>query len=102
MDFLSLAEKEKKESINTTGLNSARASPIQAEHARARAHADVFAQRPLTVRTTHKDSSLLYLCLTDISSETPSLSILFNPRSPSVNGDRPSSGELVLAGIGSD
>jgi hypothetical protein len=68
-------------------------------NAPANARTGIFAQKPLAVRTTCKDSSLLYLYLTDIFSKTPPLSIIYNPRSPTVDGDRPSSGELVLAGI---
>jgi hypothetical protein len=99
MDFLSLEEKEKgKASTVLCSIQLEQAHDMR--NAPARARSSVFAEKPLAVRTTSKDSSLLYLCLTDISSNTPPLSILYNPRSPTVDGDRPSSGELVLAGIG--
>jgi hypothetical protein len=101
MDFLSLAEKEKVKA--STILGSIQPDPAHdKQNASARARAGVFAQKSLVVRTTRKGSSLLYLCLTDISSKTPPLSILYNSRSPTVDGDRPSSGELVLAGIDND
>jgi hypothetical protein len=93
--FPKSGRKRKRKSINNDGLNLARASPIQAERART----GVFAERPLAVRTTRKYSSLLFLCLTDISNKTHPLSILYNPRPSIVDGDRPSSGELILAGI---
>jgi hypothetical protein len=93
--FPKSGRKRKRKSINSDGLNLDRASPIQAERART----GIFAQRPLTVRRTRKYSSLLFLCLTDISSKTHPLSILYNPRPSIVDGDRPSSGELILAGI---
>jgi hypothetical protein len=43
MDFLSLAEKRKRKSVNRDGLNLARVSPIQADRARACARAGGFA-----------------------------------------------------------
>jgi hypothetical protein len=49
MNFLSLAEKEKGETINNNGLNLARASPRQAKHAHARTRVARFAQRTLAI-----------------------------------------------------
>jgi hypothetical protein len=99
MDFQSLVEKEKEK--RSTVLGSIQPEPAQYRQNAPRAPALASLHRdPLAVRTTRKDSSLLYLCLTDISSKTPPLSILYNPRPSVVDGDRPSFSKLILARIG--
>jgi hypothetical protein len=90
--------KRKRKSTNSNGLNLTRSGPRQVErvHARPRCH---FAQRSLVVGKTRKESRALFACVTNIYTETLPFLFLYNARSMTVDGDKPSSGEHVPAKI---
>jgi hypothetical protein len=73
--------------------------PEPAHDRRKCARGDGFTQKTLAIWKTRKESSPLFLCLVDICIKTHPLSILYNPRSLAVDGDRPSSDEPVPAKI---
>jgi hypothetical protein len=87
MDFLSMVEKRKTKKVNSTGLKLAQIGPRTGESAPARAPAVCILHRgPSSFEKTSKESSPLFLCLTDICTKAPPFLFLRKVRSPIVDG----------------
>jgi hypothetical protein len=77
--------KRKGKERNSTGLDLTQSGPSPGKRARACARAGEIAQRTLTIRKTIKESSSLFICVTDMCTETLLLSHLCKPGSPTTD-----------------
>jgi hypothetical protein len=68
--------------MNSNGLKPARVGPRMGKRARV----GVFAQRPVAIWKTRKESLALFFCVSDIRTEAPALLFLRRPRSPTAKG----------------
>jgi hypothetical protein len=82
--------------MNSSGPKLAQYNPSPGENTRARARVANFAQKTLAIWITWKGVATLFLCFTD-SYNPPGLLFLYNARSTTSHGGRPSSGEPILA-----
>jgi hypothetical protein len=68
--------------MNSTGLKPAQVGPRTGKRARALARVGVFAQRPLAIWKTRKESIAVFLCVSDIRTEALIVWFLYNVKSP--------------------
>jgi hypothetical protein len=71
--------------MNSNGLQPARVGPGTGKRARVHARVGVFAQRPLAIWKTRKESLALFLYVFNIRTKAPALLFLRTPRSPTAN-----------------